>query len=272
MKSEKNGNLFYILDNEEKIVSGVGVGVGKSFVAAYFPEAQSKIRIATAFFSLRGYKIAEKYFDPDARIWILIGRDQDAAPVMEAIVDQILSDLGQCEELMSATVERLKTKVERKQCVIRDARKMKTLYHCKFYVCDEKLMFHGSANFSDGGLSKNAEQVSRTYNRTEIDTFIEWYDKVSKNAPDIYENLLKCLNDWLALARPFDIYLKTLSLLDKHADYKRGAGAKTPTYYQKAAAAQALNQIQTYGGALIVAATGLGKTIIGAEIAAQSVN
>ena len=34
---------------------GAGAGVGHTFIQHYFPTAQESIRIATAYFTLRGY-------------------------------------------------------------------------------------------------------------------------------------------------------------------------------------------------------------------------
>jgi superfamily II DNA or RNA helicase len=69
------------------------------------------------------------------------------------------------------------------------------------------------------------------------------------------------------LVPPFDIYLKTLILLNNLPDLQRKPDAKIPTYYQKGVVANAINQANEYGGGLILAATGLGKTTIGVEIA-----
>ncbi len=71
------------------------------------------------------------------------------------------------------------------------------------------------------------------------------------------------------LAEPFDAYLKILASLDHLPELPKRAGAYAPVFYQRGVIARALRQERAFGGALIVAATGLGKTIIGAEIAAH---
>lgn len=77
------------------------------------------------------------------------------------------------------------------------------------------------------------------------------------------------MENWLDLATPFEVYLKTLFLLNNLAEHPVSAGGYAPIYYQKGVIARALRQAKEYGGALIIAATGLGKTVIGAEIASR---
>lgn len=60
-----------------------------------------------------------------------------------------------------------------------------------------------------------------------------------------------------------------LLLLDHLPELPKHHGAFAPAFYQRGVIARALRQEQEFGGALIVAATGLGKTIIGAEIAGR---
>ena len=83
------------------------------------------------------------------------------------------------------------------------------------------------------------------------------------------QELLVRLERWCQLATPFEAYLKILVSLDHLPELPKRAGAYAPVFYQRGVIARALRQTQEFGGALIVAATGLGKTIIGAELAAR---
>jgi superfamily II DNA or RNA helicase len=98
---------------------------------------------------------------------------------------------------------------------------------------------------------------------------IKWYDDVANQSRDILEEIIKLLESWLALAKPFEVYLKTALLLTNSRKYHLVPTIHTPTYFQRGVVTRALDQLSEYGGALIVAATGLGKTVIGAEIALQ---
>ncbi|MGV0108036.1 hypothetical protein NSTCB13_06950 [Nostoc sp. DSM 114160] len=54
-------------------IAGVGSGVGLEFIKTYFPEAENTIRIASAYFSLVGYKLGRKYVASEVQFQILVG-------------------------------------------------------------------------------------------------------------------------------------------------------------------------------------------------------
>ncbi|ALF54071.1 hypothetical protein ACX27_16445 [Nostoc piscinale CENA21] len=247
-------------------IAGVGPGVGLEFIKAYFPEAQNIIRIASAYFSLLGYKLGRKYVASDVQFQILVGREE-GRHVRATVIDEIMADLAQCDTDLWKTVFELVERMKSGRFIIRDAREMQVPFHCKFYICDSKLIWHGSSNYSRKGLCESAEQVSVSHDSEQIRLFTNWYDSVAQNAQDLLAELIKKLEDWLNLATPFEVYLKTLFLLNNLAEYPLCSGAYSPVYYQKGVIARALRQANEYGGALIIAATGLGKTVIGAEIA-----
>ena len=247
-------------------IAGVGSGVGLEFIKAYFPEAQNIIRIASAYFSLVGYKLGRKYVASQVQFQILVGQEE-GKDVRATIIDEITADLGQCDTDLWRTVFELVERMKSGRFIIRDAREMQVPFHCKFYICDSKLIWHGSSNYSRRGLCQSAEQVSVSHDSERICLFTNWYDDVAQNAQDLLAELIKKLEDWLNLATPFEVYLKTLFLLNNLAEYPLSLDAYSPVYYQKGVIARALRQANEYGGALIIAATGLGKTVIGAEIA-----
>ena len=74
---------------DEKPRYGVGPGVGKAFAEAYFPEAQSKLRIASAFFTPSGYKVGKSYIAQDVIIHILVRKEQ-GHEAQAAIVEEII--------------------------------------------------------------------------------------------------------------------------------------------------------------------------------------
>ncbi len=246
-------------------VAGVGSGVGLEFIKAYFPESQKVIRIASAYFTLLGYKLGRKYVASSVQFQVLVGREE-GRNVQATVIDEITADLGQCDTDLWETVFELVDRMKSGRFIIRDAREMTVPFHCKFYICDSKLIWHGSSNYSRKGLCQSAEQVSVSRDPEQICLFTNWYDNVAQNARDLLAELIRKLEDWLNLATPFEIYLKTLLLLNDLAEYPLCPGAYSPVYYQKGVIARALRQANEYGGALIIAATGLGKTVIGAEI------
>lgn len=252
-------------DDTGNLIAGVGPGVGAEFVKAYFPKSRT-IRVASAYFSLTGYKIGRLHTVPDIQFHLLVGKE-DGTSVKNAVLDEIGAELQGCEEDLWKAVVDLVERMEVGRFKIRDARSMRVPFHCKFYICDQRAMWHGSANFSKNGLLHNSEQIVATTVPEEIALFTGWYDEVADHATDLLEELLKLLKQWLALHPPFDAYLKILYLLSTLPELQPGEGGHAPTYYQQAVVARCLRQIADYGGTLAVLATGLGKTIVGAELA-----
>ncbi len=260
-------DLTLELDSNNDPVAGVGPGIGIKFAEAYFPRAHQIIRIASAYFSLNGYRLVRKHFQDETRLSILVGND-DGRHVQQAVLDEISLDLGQCQVDLWASVSDLAERIQQNRIIIRDARGIRRPFHAKFYICDSDVLWHGSANFSEGGLKKQAEQLSRSIEKDRIQRFTHWHDNVAANSKDLLVELTERLERWLRLEKPFDIYLRTLLLLsDTLNSPPLRLDAHTPTYFQKSVVAQALSQINIWGGTLAVVATGLGKTVIGAEIA-----
>jgi superfamily II DNA or RNA helicase len=251
-------------DSQGELLSGVGPGIGIKFIQTYFPKAQNTIRIASVYFTLQGYNVGNSNVNENVSFKILVGKE-DGKNVQEAVLKDVADELKTSKIELSAIIENFIEKIKNGKILIRDARAIKTPFHCKFYICDDELMWHGSANYSINGLKTNSEQVSVIFDLTQITSFSEWFDEVASISKDLLEELLLLLESWLNLHNPFDVYLKALLLLsDKISSNSKKS---YPTYFQQGIILNALRQSEEYGGSLIVVATGLGKTIIGAEIA-----
>lgn len=251
-----------------EIASGVGPGVGLTLIEALFPSAASTIRIASAYFSLAGYRLARDHIRDSVQIHVLVGRE-DGSDLREAVIQEIRSDLAKIDVELWDAVSDLVRRMADGRFFIRDARRVDTPFHCKFYACDATALWHGSANYTKNGLTKsgNAEQASVTRDQAEIGEFVRWYDDVASRSADLLAELRALLEDWLKLAKPFDVYLAALRELYELAAVEALVGGHQALYYQKAIVGRAVNQIRDYRGALAVVATGLGKTVIGADVA-----
>jgi superfamily II DNA or RNA helicase len=259
-------SLSLQFDSSNNPLSGVGPGVGFEFIKAYFPKAQNTIRIASAYFTLKGYKIGKDFISPKTQLQILVGREE-GVHAKDALIDEIVADFGDCGDDLHDAIRDLLQRIDNGQFVIKDARELQVKFHCKFYICDDKYIWHGSANYTGKGLKQSAEQVSVSKDLEQINLFTGWYGDALKDARDVLNELVAKLKSLIELVDPFDVYLKTLILLNNLPDLKRKPNAKIPTYFQKGVIANAINQANEFGGGLIVAATGLGKTTIGVEIA-----
>ena len=247
-------------------VAGVGPGIGLTFVTSLFPLACDKIRIASAYFTLSGYRVARPHIVPGVQLHVLVGREEGAS-LRKAVIEEILDDLKRADMNLWDAVADLVARMKAGTFVIRDAREIETPFHCKFYICDSSTLWHGSANYTESGLRRNAEQASVSRERGEIEQFSAWYDSVAADAIDLLVPLRERLEAWLNLANPFDVYLLTLLRLQGLPEVPIAEGGHRAVYYQRAVVSQALRQIESHRGALAVVATGLGKTVIGAEVA-----
>lgn len=100
--------------------------------------------------------------------------------------------------------------------------------------------------------------------KKEIVKLAKKFDEYFAEAVDLTERLLKALEDWLKLASPWDIYLKTLLAFE---DVELDNRYTPPTNYQRAMIAEALQKISDHNGVMLVASTGLGKTVVATHIA-----
>ncbi len=261
------------LGQDGKPLSGVGRGIGLHFVEAYFPEARHTLRIASGYFRINGYELSRASIGPEVRLHILVsrgeGRNVDATLVR--LVQEILEELGRTDIPLCDAVEDLIHRIERGQFVIRGAWETQNSYrfHCKFYVMDDKCMWSGSANYTRPGLDStgNEEQASLSRDANDIKMFTQFYEEILVKSVDLLQALHDCLQTWLGMADPYDAYLKTLYYWYGLESFQVGPKGKTPTYYQAAIVTRAVRQIRDYNGALLLIATGLGKTVIGAETA-----
>ena len=271
---EKKYPLETTIENGKPIIA-VGSGAGKLFIEFYFPNATNQIRIASSYFNLRGYEIGERFIrNKEVKYKILVGghsnnNRSDAKEAQKAILNDIKEELNECNHLWAISIQSLVDKMKSNSFQIMEAREtsISPLFHTKFYIIDNELLFHGSANYSSGGLQNNAEQVSVTFAPKIVESFIAWYDKRIVDAYDLKKELLAILEAWLNLSKPFDVYLKMIHFLNEWTDNNDKLNQYQPNYYQKVVIKNAYKQIEEYGGTLIIAATGLGKTIIGSEIA-----
>jgi superfamily II DNA or RNA helicase len=263
----------YSYAEDGKPKAGVGQGVGEAFVRAYFPVATREIRIATSYFSLRGYQLAFEQVGPKVQLRILVGK-REAGHVVEAIASTLNRELGQSDVSLHDAVDRLVQKIERGEFVIRDAGELcqppgRARFHCKFNLCDDQFVWSGSTNFSFFGLHErgNIEQAILSREPEIVALFIHRFEQYLSQSRDVLEEVRHCLRTWLDLSTPFEVYLKVLHYLYSLRAADEAPGGTLPTYFQEAIIERARQQVENYSGALLLVATGLGKTIIGAETA-----
>jgi len=164
--------------------------------------------------------------------------------------------------------------------------------HAKAYIFDysspnpgnEGIAVVGSSNLTLAGIQNNTElNVIVHDNGSPVKKgqgnhakLTEWFDQLWDEAEDFQAHLMHELKQsWAAnLARPYDIYMKTLYTLVK--DRLEGGESSEILWddeitsdladFQKTAVRQAIQEIRDYGGCFVADVVGLGKSYIGAAI------
>ena len=263
--------------------SGVGRGIGLQFAEAYFPQAKQILRIASGYFYLSGYEATRSFIPNTTKIHFLVGKESQKEKAwagrervtatigqeISSVIEGFYQELGQTPTELYEAVRDLSLRIIQQNFIISEARQVKHshLFHCKFYISDNHTMWSGSVNYSKPGLMTNEEQAAVSKDADEIAMFTQYYDNHLHNSRDLLAEVRACLEAWLDMLSPFDAYLKILHCLYHEEQKQLGDGGLYPTYYQEGIILRALDQIKKHKGCLLLIATGLGKTVIGAEIA-----
>jgi len=236
-------------------------------VRHHFSHAEKEIRIAVGFFTVRGYNLIRKQAE-GKKLSILVGVKEPGEKQAEmAIIEEIMADLRRgVDAERYAAVEDLVWRMKRGEFRIVDARALP--HHAKLYLIDDRVALVGSSNLSQQGLIESIEAGYVVFDEAQVRDYVKWYIEYFAQGKHLTERLVRELEAWLQLAEPWDIYLKTLDALRFVDEPKlKRATYRKPVGYQSDIIARALRHIDQHRGDMVVASTGLGKTIIGTDVA-----
>ncbi len=256
-----------IADNQTVPTHWFDRKVALNVVRHHFFYGETEIRIAVGFFTVRGYNLI-RGSAKGKKLFILVGVKEPGQKRVEmAIINEIMADLRRgIDEDRYAAVEELVAKMKGGEFRIVDARAMP--HHAKLYLVDDKVALVGSSNLSQQGLIEAIEAGYTVLNQVQVKDYVRWFNDYFARGKDLTAKLIKVLEDWLALAEPWDIYLRTLDALRFLEEPKlKRASYRKPVGYQSDIISRALRHIDQYQGDMVVASTGLGKTIIGTDVA-----
>jgi superfamily II DNA or RNA helicase len=165
----------------------------------------------------------------------------------------------------------------------------RSILHAKAYIFDYRqpqpnsfgIGIIGSSNLTGPGLSTNTELNVQVDDNANVITsegmhrdLCDWFGHLWDEAKPFSAELMQELNQsWaMALARPYDVYLKMLFELVRSRVEGDSSRVILPgdiplAPYQKVAVMQGIRMIDQYGGAFAADVVGVGKTFIGAAIA-----
>lgn len=236
------------------------------------------IRIATAYFEPSGYNLLRNVVR-DKEVRLLVGRNEEAETKVQTIVEQFIEDLASadiedktqfvqelCQSLKSGYVTiNLSTQPE----VTYTTLSPRFLYqHAKLYIADTTHCVVTSANCTYSGLVQSREAGIVVDEPDDVMYFVEKFDEYFAQAQPIAQELLEKLTQLLALQLPYYIYMRSLLLLYEMPQDELPGKLPPLTGYQKPIVSRLLRTIEEHNGSMLVASTGLGKTVMAAHISA----
>lgn len=240
-------------------------GTALRVIRTCFQAAIGEIRIASGFFTVRGWGFIRRD-TAGKQVYLLVGiEDPGEDRARKALIHEIMRDLrtGLDRDRRQAVLD-LVEKMQAGQFKLLDARALN--HHAKIYLVDHAVGIIGSSNTTGRGLLEQIESGALITDTQEIADRIQDFEAYFAQAKDLTQELLEILLRWLALASPWDIYLKTMLALEDLQPIKM-TYKKQPVSYQVDMIAQALRQIRDYDGSMLVASTGLGKTVVAIHVA-----
>jgi superfamily II DNA or RNA helicase len=241
------------------------------------------IRIATAYFEPSGYRLLRHSLE-DRDVRILIGYPKEEPNPIQTIVGEFMESLGhtgmsdktetmmamrealsQKKLVVSASLASASNDLPETGFTTLDARSLS--HHAKLYMGDSGVLVT-SANLSYAGLVMSREAGYLVTDTDDRRFFTDRFDEFFNTAESLTDVLLDQLEAWLTLHSPYMVYMR--SLLELYGFSESGKPEYLPALaaYQKPVAARVFANIRHFGGAMLVASTGLGKTIMAAHIAA----
>lgn len=234
------------------------------------------VRIATAFFEPTGWSLLADTLE-GKEVRVLIGREEGAADKIGELLHEFFdaAQSGALKESPTALNEILNALKAGKLTVrFSSAKKRTTLdarylyHHAKLYIADKKSCIVTSANFTRSGLLTSREAGVLVSDKEQVDYFVETFDAFFAAAESLTQNFIDALEELLDLRTPEEVYLRALLEIYGMADTKFSENLPTPALYQKPVIARLVRSVTDFGGAFLVASTGLGKTVIASHTVA----
>ena len=260
--------------HDENIVSTIprqwfDRGEAIKVIRYYFQCGEKLIRIATGFFTVRGYNLIRGSAH-GKQMYILVGLDDPGKErVRKALVEEIMRDLRTGLDVdRRQAVQELVEKMEGGEFRIIDARAKD--HHAKLFLIDNAVALVASSNVSQRGMIDAIEAGTVVDDPEAVQVFLSQFDHhfFSPDSIDITQELIEQLRRWLGMATPWQVYLKTLLAIKALDEIELiRPSYRKPVGYQTDAIARILRQMDDFDGALLVASTGLGKTVIAADVA-----
>lgn len=227
-------------------------------------EAQHSARFGVGFFTIRGWDLVRNFLE-NKQVLLLVGEvEPSAKQAKKLLIDKILADLNTGTFVNRyQTVRDILERIEEGQMGIFDARSLR--HHAKVYIFDEKIAVVGSSNLTVNGLTQQIE-AGAIVGKDGAASLARKFDEYFQKAEDLTEKIQEVLTSWLKMEDPWSAYLKFISLASPRYNFK-STYKKIPANYQKHTISSCLQQLRNHRGSMLIASTGLGKTVMAIHIA-----
>lgn len=235
------------------------------------------IRIATAFFAPSGYQYLQDIL-AGKELMLLVGREEGGRDKVEEVISEFVDQLAAHPlERRTHAMRQMLDALERNMLVVAvstdgsdptliDARYL--YQHAKLYIADKDVAIVTSANMSYHGLVTSREAGIEVIDKDDVLFFVQQFDYYFDKAEPITEPLIEKLRAYLAQHMPFDVYVRALLALYGLPDDNVPAELPELAAYQRPVVSRVLRSLVELKGSLLIASTGLGKTVMGAHIVA----
>lgn len=240
-------------------------------------EGASVVRIATAYFEASGWQVLQDVL-AGKQVRLLIGREEGGADRVEAVLREFAEAvLARPLQRRVTALRQMLTALENGQLLVAVGRAIdhaalldpRYLYqHAKVYIADARAAVVCSSNFSHSGLVRGIEAGIRVESPEDVGYFVEQFDSLFGRAHPIAERLIAQLRELLGEHSPYEVYIRALLELYDLPEDSVPAALPALADYQRPVVSRTLDALQTHGGALLIASTGLGKTVMAAHIVA----
>lgn len=242
----------------------------------HFEKAELSVKISSGFFTVSGFNQIQSALI-GTTTFILVGYDDtQSANLVGKLLEDVRVDLMRWEHKnRREAVSQLVAKLSKQEIYFRenddepyaDARIRKN-DHGKVYIVDDRMVWLGSPNLTNKGLLENHESVGALIDPERVQIWVRLF-KEKWDAPDtkdLTQELLQRLRAWLELVDPFHVYLKSIqALVPREEPEPPRKRYKLPADYQQVIIKRIVRQLKTYKGAMLVASTGMGKTIMATD-------
>ncbi len=237
----------------------------------------SLIRIATAYFEPSGFQCLQVVL-AGKQVELLVGREEGGRDRAEDVINEFVDNLAthplerrmRAMRLMLEALEKNLLLVSVggtvEEASLLDARYL--YHHAKLYIADETAAVVTSANMSYHGLVVSREAGYVVTDPADVTYFVQQFDAYFAKADSITHALIEKLRAYVAAHPPFDVYVRALVELYGLPEDEVPPQLPQLARYQRPVVSRALQSLMDYRGAMLIASTGLGKTVMAAHIVA----